>query len=83
MVKYVVLVVGVIFVILGIWGVVVWWPDFLTVLKGGGTPFLAFIGAIMAIAAVSEIRDAIARKREEEKEKQQEQEQAQEEQKQG
>lgn len=82
MVKYVVLILGVIFVILGIWGVVAWWPDFLTVLKGGGCPLLAFIGAIMAIAAVSEIRDAIARKREEEKEKEQEKQESQGEQKQ-
>ncbi|MDP8253636.1 MAG: hypothetical protein P9X27_04455 [Candidatus Kaelpia aquatica] len=72
MVKFVVLILGVLFAVLGVIGVVAWWPNFLIVLKGGGCPFLAFIGAIMAIAAVGEIRDAIARKREEEKEPQEE-----------
>ena len=72
MVKYVVLILGVLFVVLGIAGVVAWWPNFLIVLKGGGCPFLAFIGAIMAIAAVGEIRDALARKKEEKKESQEE-----------
>ncbi|MDP8216695.1 MAG: hypothetical protein P9L98_05200 [Candidatus Kaelpia imicola] len=72
MVKYVVLILGVLFVVLGIVGAVAWWPNFLIVLKGGGCPFLAFIGAIMAIAAVGEIRDAIARKKEEKKEPQEE-----------
>ncbi len=70
MVKYVVLILGVIFVALGVVGVIAWWPNFLIVLKGGGCPFLAFIGAIMAIAAVGEIRDALARKKEEDKEPQ-------------
>jgi len=72
MVKYVVMLLGVIFVALGVMGVVAWWPNFLIVLKGGGCPFLAFIGAIMAIAAVGEIRDAIARKKEESKDSQEE-----------
>jgi len=68
MVKFIVLVLGVVFVALGIWGMAAWSGDFITVLKGGGCPFLAFVGAIMAIAAVGEIRDAIARKKEEAKE---------------
>ena len=68
MVKFIVLVLGVVFVALGIMGMIVWSGDFITVLKGGGCPFLAFVGAIMAIAAVGEIRDAIARKKEEDKE---------------
>ena len=72
MVKYVVMILGVIFVALGVMGVVAWWPNFLIVLKGGGCPLLAFIGAIMAIAAVGEIRDAIARKKEESKDSQEE-----------
>ena len=72
MVKYLVLLLGIIFVILGVWGVVGWWSNFLVVLKGGGCPFLAFVGIIMAIAALGEIRDAIARKKEEEKEKKEE-----------
>lgn len=69
MVKYIVLVVGILLVILGIWGLVGWWSDFVVVFKGGAPIFAAFIGAIMAIAAIGEIRDAIARKKEEEKEK--------------
>ncbi|MDD5613883.1 MAG: hypothetical protein PHQ54_02285 [Candidatus Omnitrophica bacterium] len=68
MVKFAVLILGVVFVILGILGMIAWWPEFLIVLKGFGSPFLAFVGAIMAIAAVGEIRDAMARKKEEAKE---------------
>ncbi len=73
MVKYAVLILGVVFVVLGLIGMAAWWPSFIEVLKGGGSPFLAFIGAIMAIAAVGQIRDAIARKKEEKKESQEEQ----------
>ena len=68
MVKFVVLLLGIVFVVLGVMGIIIWGSDFLIVLKGGGCPFLAFIGAIMAIAAIGEIRDAAARKKEEEKE---------------
>ena len=68
MVKFVVLLLGIVFVVLGLMGIIAWGADFLVVLKGGGCPFLAFIGAIMAIAAIGEIRDAVARKKEEEKE---------------
>lgn len=74
MVKYIVLLVGALLLVLGVWGIVGWWQDFLLVLKGGLPIFLGFVGLIMAIAAIGEIRDAIARKREEEKERQEQEE---------
>ncbi len=67
MVKFAVLLLGIIFVLFGVIGIFTWWPAFVVVLKGGGCPFLAFVGAIMAIAAIGEIRDSIARKKEEAK----------------
>jgi Na+-transporting methylmalonyl-CoA/oxaloacetate decarboxylase gamma subunit len=69
MVKYIVLLVGIILAILGIWGLIGWWHEFVLVFMGGAPIFAIFVGVIMFIAAIGEIRDAIARKKEEEKEK--------------
>lgn len=49
---------GVVAVIVGIVLLVVWWPDFLTVLKGAIGPMLALGGALVIVIAWSEYQAA-------------------------
>lgn len=50
---------GLIFMVLGLWGLVSWWADFLTILKGM-LPVLFFFGGLLAvIAGATSIHDAM------------------------
>lgn len=63
---------GIVAVILGIWGLAVWWAYFLKALMAA-VPFLLLVGGIIAIAAgISDIKDKIEEKKEKEKEKKEE-----------
>jgi len=50
-------IVGLIFVILGIWGVIAWWPLFLIVIKGFIPVMIACGGLLSVIAGATSIRD--------------------------
>jgi hypothetical protein len=65
--KYTSIVIGAIVALLGLWGIIGWWCDFLTVLKGSVPAMLIFGGAIAVIAGLSEIKDEAAAKKTEEK----------------
>ena len=53
------IIVGLVFAVLGVWGVVCWWCDFMTVLKGL-VPFMIFVGGCISIVAgFTAIRDAM------------------------
>lgn len=65
--KFIAIVGGIIAVILGIWGLVVWWAAFVHVLKGTVPAFLILAGVIALIAGIGEVKDTIARKKEEQK----------------
>ncbi|MBN1622522.1 MAG: hypothetical protein JW871_08025 [Endomicrobiales bacterium] len=53
---------GLMFIVLGLWGVVVWWPDFLNVIKGL-IPFMFVCGGFIAmIAGITSIADSLESK---------------------
>jgi len=52
-------IVGLVFAVIGLWGMVAWWPDFIIVVKGS-VPALLLIGGILAIVAgATAIRDSL------------------------
>lgn len=65
--KYAGLVIGAILVLLGLIGLVNWWGSFIVLVKGSVPAMLIFGGAIAVIAALSEIKDESASKKEEKK----------------
>jgi hypothetical protein len=65
-------IVGLVFVALGLWGVIAWWTSFLVILKGLVPVMLACGGLLAVIAGVTSIRDSMeaqASMREKESEK--------------
>lgn len=63
---------GIIAVVLGIWGLAVWWGYFLKALMAA-VPFLLLLGGIIAIAAgISDIKDKMEEKKEKKEEKKEE-----------
>ena len=65
--KYLGLVIGAILTLAGFLGLIGWWGDFLTVLKGSIPAILIFGGVIALVAALSELKDEAASKKEEKK----------------
>ncbi|MDP3730323.1 MAG: hypothetical protein Q8R14_02210 [Candidatus Omnitrophota bacterium] len=61
--KYLGIVIGVIAVLLGLKGLISWWGDLLTVLRGSLPLVFILGGAIAVIAAFSEIKDEISSKK--------------------
>jgi len=60
---------GIVAVILGIWGLAVWWTYFVKALMAS-VPFLLLVGGVIAIAAgVSDIKDKMEEKKEKKEEK--------------
>ena len=53
---------GLIFMILGLWGLASWWTDFMMVLKGLIPVLFVFGGLLAVIAGVTSIRDSIEAK---------------------
>lgn len=56
------IIVGAGFVVLGFWGVVAWWQDFVIVLKGFLPVMIVFGGFFSVIAGASSVRDSIEAK---------------------
>lgn len=53
---------GLVFMILGLWGLLSWWADFVVVFKGS-VPVLIFMGGLLAvIAGITSIRDSMQSK---------------------
>jgi hypothetical protein len=61
--KYLGIIVGAVVVFAGIKGLMCWWPDFITVLKGTVPAILVLAGAIALIAGFSEIKDEFSSKK--------------------
>lgn len=61
--KYLGIVIGAVIVLLGLRGIICWWGDFLTVLKGSLPAMLILAGTIAVIAGLSEIRDEFSSKK--------------------
>lgn len=55
--KYTSLVVGVVVGLAGLVLIVLWWGDFVTILKGSVPVMLVFCGAIALVAGYSELKD--------------------------
>ena len=54
-----VIIFGLLFAIMGLWGVLTWWSDFVIMLKGFA-PFMLFCGGIIAIiVGISTISDSL------------------------
>ncbi len=65
--KYLSVIIGAVVALLGLWGLMGWWSDFLLVLRGSIPAMLIFGGIIAVIAGVSELKDGLASKKEEKK----------------
>lgn len=61
--KYASIIIGAIVALLGLWGLMGWFEDFLTVLKGSIPAMLIFSGVIAVIAGLSELKDEAAAKK--------------------
>ncbi len=57
------LIVGIIVAAIGIWGVKVWFPDFIMVLKGSIPALLVCGGLLAIIAGITSIKDAMEAKK--------------------
>lgn len=57
-------VIGVVLVVLGLWGIVTWWGLFLRGLMAAVPPLLIVVGAVLVVFFVSEIRSSIREKAE-------------------
>jgi hypothetical protein len=49
-------IVGVVFVLLGIWGAVAWFPEVLVIVKGFGSVSLIIGGVVAVIAGMSSLK---------------------------
>ena len=67
--KFLAIVGGLVSILLGIKGLIVWFADFKVLLKGGVPPMLIFGGLIALIAGIGEVKDSIARAKEKKQEK--------------
>ncbi|MDO8535566.1 MAG: hypothetical protein Q7S30_00930 [Candidatus Omnitrophota bacterium] len=65
--KYLGIVIGCIAALLGIRGLISWWGDLLTVLRGSLPVIFILGGAIAVIAGLSEMKDENSSKKEEKK----------------
>ena len=65
--KYLGVIIGAIIVLLGIRGLICWWGDFVSVLRGAVPAMLLLAGAIALIAGFSEIKDELSAKKEKKK----------------
>jgi hypothetical protein len=61
--KYMSIIIGAVVALLGVWGILGWWCDFLTVVKGSIPAMLIFGGTIAVIAGLSELKDEAASKK--------------------
>ena len=61
--KYLGVIIGAIIAFLGIKGMICWWSDFLTVLRGSVPAMFILAGAIAVIAGLSEIKDEVSSKK--------------------
>ena len=65
--KYLGLVIGAVVTLAGLIGLIGWWGDLVTVLKGSIPLVFIFGGVIALVAALSELKDVAASKKEEKK----------------
>lgn len=55
--KYITALGGIISIVLGIWGIMNWWDNFIGLLKGSVPPVLILGGIAAFFAGISEIKD--------------------------
>ncbi|MCX5657466.1 MAG: hypothetical protein NTZ48_04485 [Candidatus Omnitrophica bacterium] len=67
--KFLAIVGGLVSILLGVKGLIVWFKDFQVLLKGGVPTMLIFGGLIALIAGIGEVKDSIARSKEKKQEK--------------
>ncbi|MDP2898787.1 MAG: hypothetical protein Q8Q12_19795 [bacterium] len=60
------LVVGIVFIVLGVLGLIFWFPSFVGVLKGSLPPIFLLSGLAALALGISQARDKMAAKKEEE-----------------
>lgn len=60
------LIVGIVFLVLGVLGLIFWWTKFVIVLAGSLPPIFVLSGLAALALGISQIRDKIAAKKEEE-----------------
>jgi len=61
--KYLGIIIGAVIALAGLKGLISWWPDFITALKGFIPAMLILAGAIAIIAGLSEIKDEFSPKK--------------------
>jgi hypothetical protein len=66
--KILIILVGLVCIVLGIWGLVLWWSYFIKALMAGVPAFLILLGIILAIFGYSELKSLVAEKKEKKEE---------------
>ena len=61
--KYLGVIIGAAVVLFGFKGLICWWPEFTTLLKGSVPAILILAGAIAIVAGISEIKDEFSPKK--------------------
>lgn len=51
------MVLGLMFVLIGIYGMAVWWPALWALIKGGIGVFVFFVGMLMLLLGLSDLRE--------------------------
>ncbi|HOJ92521.1 MAG TPA: hypothetical protein PKW23_02520 [Dictyoglomaceae bacterium] len=70
--KILIILLGIVCVALGIWGLVAWWSYFVKALMAGVPIFLVFLGIILAIFGYSELKTVLSEKKEKTEKKEEE-----------
>lgn len=66
--KILIIIIGLVCLVLGIWGIVSWWSYFVKALMAAVPAFLILLGIILAIFGYSELKSLIAERKEKKKE---------------
>ena len=61
--KYLGVIIGAAVAVVGLIGLLAWWPEFITLLKGSIPAILILAGAIAVVAGFSEIKDEFSPKK--------------------
>lgn len=66
--KIIIIIIGLAFFVLGIWGIVSWWNYFIQVIMGAIPAFSILLGVILIIFGYSEFKSLLAERKEKKEE---------------
>ncbi|ACI19472.1 hypothetical protein [Dictyoglomus thermophilum] len=60
--KILIILFGIVSIVLGVWGLIIWWSYFVKALMAVVPIFLVFLGIILIIFGYSELKDQLSKK---------------------